>query len=267
MRFQTLFTVLLTAFLSGDSCLAAEAEVRLAPGQTLTIRFPEMPPTLFDMLENKDIKPMMTVFLPQNYDPQRKHPLLIFLGGGNGGQGGDPSVARKLCEEKDFVCVGLPLFKEKIEPVAPGDGAARMLIRAEDCKFAWPFYKTMLARLEEAVPNIDPAHRVLGGFSNGAHTTGGLIDQSDGEVARRFSAFFFVEGGGRMRRYDLLKGRPLLLLYGAKSTRKVRIQQISDVVKSAGVKFTLHEMKDVGHAFPESEYPFVRTWLRGPALE
>ena len=46
----------------------------------------------------------------------------------------------------------------------------------------WSLYKTMLAKLDQTVPNIDPAHRVLGGFSNGAHTTAGLIDQSDGEL-------------------------------------------------------------------------------------
>jgi dienelactone hydrolase len=216
-----------------------------------------MPPTLLDLIENKDIKPMMTVFLPMNYDPQRKHPLLICLGGGNGGQGGNPAVARKLSEEKDFVCVGLPLFKEKVEPAAPGNATARLLIRPEECKFAWPLYKTMLAKLEEVVPNIDPAHRVLGGFSNGAHMTAGLIDQSDSEVARRFSAFLFVEGGGRMQRYDLLNGKPFLMVYGSEKARK-RAQQIYESAVSAGAKATLHEMKGAGHAFPEREYPAVR---------
>jgi predicted esterase len=245
---------------------AEEAAPQLLAGRTFTIQFPEMPPTLYDLLESKDIKPQMTVFLPQNYDPQHKHPLLIFLGGGNGGQGGNPAVARKLTEEKDFVCVSLPLFKEKIVSAAPGNGTARMIIRAEDCKFAWPLYRTMLAKLEAAVPNIDPAHRVLGGFSNGAHAAAGLIDQSDGEVARRFSAFFFGEGGGRLQRYELLKGKPFLMLYGSEKSRN-RAQQIYESALAAGAKATLHEMKNVGHAFPESEYPAVRAWLRGQALE
>jgi hypothetical protein len=65
----------------------------------------------------------------------------------------------------------------------------------------------MLARLDEVVPNIDPEHQVLGGFSNGATATQGLIDQSDGEAAGRFSAFFFVGGGGRLQRVDLLRGQ------------------------------------------------------------
>ena len=34
----------------------------------------------------------------------------------------------------------------------------------------------------------------------------------------------------------------------------------------AGAKAALHEMKGVGHAFPESQYPVVRAWLRGEPL-
>jgi hypothetical protein len=149
--------------------LATEPVQELAPDSTFTITFPELPPTFADLFDHNGIKPMMTVFLPTNYDSSRKHALLIFLGGGTGGTGGNPGVARSLCEEKDFVCVGLPLFKEKVAPPEPGNGLARILIRNPDCKFAWPLYKTMLARLDERVPNLDPAHRILGGFSNGAH--------------------------------------------------------------------------------------------------
>jgi hypothetical protein len=198
------------------SALAAEPAPELMPGSTFTIEFPALPPTFADLMDHNGVKPRMTVFLPFNYDPHGKHPLLIFLNGGSGGTGGNPGVARSLCEGKDFVCVGLPLFKEKVDPPAPGNGLARILIRNPDCKFAWPLYKPMLAKLEELVPNIDPAHRVLGGFSNGAHATSGLIDESDGEVARRFSAFFFVEGGGKLERYDLLKGKAFLWPTGAR---------------------------------------------------
>jgi dienelactone hydrolase len=252
---------LLLAASAATSAPAAEPSPKLAPGITFTIAFPELPPTFADLLDHNHVKPQMTVFLPRNYDPDRKHPLLIFLNGGNGGAGGNPGVARRLAEEKDFICVGLPLFKEKVDPPAPGNAPARRLIRNPDCKFAWPLYKPMLAKLEESVPNIDPAHRILGGFSNGAHATSGLIDESDGEVARRFSAFFFVEGGGKLQRYDLLKGKPFLMAYGSEKSHP-RAQQIYEAAKAAGAKATLHGMNNVGHAFPESEFPAVREWFR-----
>ena len=121
--------------------------------------------------------------------------------------------------------------------------------------------RTMLAKLEEQVPNIDPAHQVLGGFSNGAHAAQGLIDESDGEITRRFSAFFFVEGGGRLKHYDLLKGKPYLMVSSNAKSRP-RAQQICDAAKAAGARTTLI-VEDVGkHDFPVSAYPAVRGWLR-----
>lgn len=245
---------------------AAVSAPQLRPGSLFTVKFPDMPPTLFDLWNKQNVPASMAVFLPKNYDPQRKHPLLIFLNGGDGGQGTNPGVARALSQEQDFVCVDLPLFKKNIDPADPANRAPLMVIRDQDGKFAWPLYRTMLAKLDEMVPNIDPAHRILGGFSNGAHMTGELIDQSDGEIARRFSAFFMVEGGGRTQRYDLIKGKRLLMLYG--SARALpRSQQICDSAKAAGAAATLHEMVGVGHAFPASEYPAVRQWLRGPGME
>ena len=130
----------------------------------------------------------------------------------------------------------------------------------------WPFFKTMLEKLEEVVPNIDAAHRVLGGFSNGAHATAALLDQSDGEVARRFSAFLFVEGGGKLRHYDLLEGKPFLMV-SSNAKSQPRAQQICDAAKAAGAKATLI-VEDVGaHDFPVSAYPAVRSWLREAAME
>ena len=245
---------------------AAATTPQLVPGSTFTIEFPQMPPTLAELLDPKGIPPTMSVFLPRNYDPQRKHPLLLFLQGGDGTRGTSPSYPQMIAEEQDFVCVVLPLFKESVDPAAPANTPPVMIIRDADGKFAWPLYREMLARLEEAVPNLDPDHRILGGFSNGAHMVGEMIDQSDGEIARQFSAFFLVEGGGRMQRYDLLKGKSLLLMYGSPQALN-RIQQMYDSATAAGVKATIHEMSGVGHAFPPEQFPAVREWLRGPGLE
>ena len=241
---------------------AAEPTPRLTPGSTFTVPFPEMPPTFYGQWQKKDVKAQMTVFLPFNYQPGRKHPLLVFLYGGDGENGPNPGIARSLCEGKDFICVSVPLFKAT-DPKAPGGG---YIMRDPDARYMWPFFRTMLAKLEEMVPNIDAAHRVLGGFSNGAHAAQGLIDESDGEITRRFSAFFFVEGGGRLRHYDLLKGKPYLMVSSNAKSRP-RAQQVCDAAKAAGARATL-VVEDVGkHDFPVSAYPAVRAWLRGPAVE
>lgn len=244
---------------------AGDAAPRLAPGAWFTVQFPEMPPTLFALSRNRTDPAQMTVFLPRNYDPQRKHPLLIFLNGGDGGNASNPGVARALTEEQDFVCVALPLFKVSLDPNAPDNAPPLILVRGGDGRYAWPLYKTMLAKLDELVPNIDPAHRVLGGFSNGAHATAALIDGSDGEVTQQFSAFLFGEGGGKLVHYEWLKDKPFLMI-SSNSKSLPRATEIADAAKAAGAQTTLI-FEDIGqHGFPQSAYPKVREWLRGPAL-
>jgi predicted esterase len=232
----------------------------LQPGKTFTIQFPNIPSTLAELLDARGMKPMMTVFLPQNYDPARKYPLLIFLNGGDGSRGNNPGVARALSEEMDFICADLPLFR------VPNFDKTKMVLQSEDGKYMWPFHKQMLEELERVVPNVDTAHIVIGGFSNGAHATGAMIDQSNGEAARMFAAVFLVEGGGHMTQYSLLKGKPLLIVYGGQGPRPERIQEIITAANAGGVELTTYAMKGVGHAFPLWVYPTVRTWLRGPAI-
>lgn len=230
------------------------------PGAWITIPLPQMPPTLANRMGNA-APPRMTIFFPRNYDLRRKHPLLILLSGGDGGTGVNPGIARTISEERDFVCADMPLFK-----ATDPKGAGGMIMRDPDAKYMWPFFRTMLAKLDELVPNLDRAHQVLGGCSNGAHATQGLIDQSDGEIARRFSAFIFVEGGGRLEHYELLKGKPFLMV-SSNSKSRPRAQQICDAAKDAGAKVTL-VFEDIGqHGFPPAAYPAVRTWLRGPAMQ
>ena len=260
MRSHIVYLVLLAASLLAYNGLAAEPAPKLTPGNTFTITFPEMPPTFYDMYAKKDVKAQMTVFLPRNYAPDRKHPLLVFLNGGDGGIGANPGVARALTEEKDFVCVSVPLFKAS-DPKAPRG----YVMQDPDASYMLPFFRTMLAKLETLVPNIDPAHQVLGGFSNGAHATAGLIDESDGEIARRFAAFLFVEGGGRLKHFDLLKGKPFLMVSSNAKSRP-RAQQVCDEAKAAGVRAAF-VCEDVGkHDFPLSAYPAVREWLRGAVM-
>ena len=111
----------------------------LTPGATFTVPFPEMPPTFYDLAQQKDVKAQMTVFLPRNYDAARKHPLLLFLNGGDGGAGGNPGVARALTEEQDFICVSVPLFKAAdYRPAKPGGGGSGYIVTDEDGRRMWP---------------------------------------------------------------------------------------------------------------------------------
>jgi hypothetical protein len=237
--------------------VVAETKPKLAPGSTFSITFPEMPAT-FHMLMHpeKKLPVLISVFLPRNYSAERKFPLLIFLGGGDGGDASNPGIARALSEEKDFICVGVPLFKAD-DPKTPGN----FIVHPPDGAYMWPFFRTMLAKVDAAVPNIDPARQVLGGFSNGAHATAALIDGSNGEITRRFTAFFFAEGGGHLEHYDQLAGKPVLML-ASSAKSKPRAEEILNAATSAGAIGTFI-FQDVGsHAFPKEAYPRVHAWLR-----
>src|SRR5579862_5287952 len=133
------------AALGATSLLAAEPAPRLVPGKTFSVPFPEMPPTFYDLFEKQDVPAQMTVYLPTNYDPGRKYPLLVFLNGWDGGTGTELGVARSLSEGRDFVCVSVPLFKapgfQVSKPNAPSAG---FIIYDPDGKAMWPFFRTML---------------------------------------------------------------------------------------------------------------------------
>ncbi|MEN9677759.1 MAG: hypothetical protein RIS76_3655 [Verrucomicrobiota bacterium] len=263
---QTLFRAA-TAFLllCTTSWCADNATPRLVPGQTFSIRFPDLPPTFYRLDTEEKIPTQMTVFLPTNYDRARKHPLLVFLEGGNGGGATNPKVARALSEERDFVCVILPLFKEKLLPKQPpgkGSNTPRILMHPEEAPYMWPIFKTMLTRLDQVVPNLDPEHQIIGGFSNGAHTIAAMIGDPDCDLSRRFSGFFLVEGGMQIPHFDPLKGKAILMVWGNERLRG-RGQSNCDAALAAGAKASLYVMNNVGHDFPVREYPAVRAWLRG----
>ncbi|MEN6335642.1 MAG: redoxin domain-containing protein, partial [Phycisphaerales bacterium] len=201
-------------------------------------------------------KPMISVYLPKNYDTTNKFPLLVFLEGGTGGIGDQISTPRALAQDMDFICVNMPLFKEA-EAV---ENQRYLFIDDPDAKFAWSVYKKMLARLDETVPNIDPAHRIIGGFSNGGHTTKGIINQSEGEATTYFTAFYFVESGAGLDRFDLLKGKPLLILYGAKNGG-AWADHLFKAAIDAGVKAEVYGMPNTGHDFSPEGKAAVRKWL------
>lgn len=236
----------------------ASPQPALRPGQSFSLQFPDLPPTFDELVESKGIKPQMTVFLPRNYALDRKHPLLVFLNGGTGGRGDNPGIARALVDDTDFVCLSVPLF---IKDRKANSG----VIQDEDGRYMWPHLRTMLERLLQVVPNIDQDHMIMGGSSNGAHAVQGLINESDGEIARRFSAFFIIEGGPRAQRWHLLEGRPYLMVISqGRSLDVMKLYCAS--AREAGVNATLI-CEDIGHhGIPEQAYPAMRAWLRGPAM-
>ncbi|MEM7012886.1 MAG: hypothetical protein AAF585_15530, partial [Verrucomicrobiota bacterium] len=122
------------------------------PGETLTFDFPNLA---------KDFSGNPAKFsakIPADYDPAKPVGLIVFAGGGKGSS--SPSGAAGLTNG-DFVCAGFPYPDNGRNP------AQNNMVGSFD--EVWDYWKPMLAKLEEAVPNIDPRLRIIGGFSNGGH--------------------------------------------------------------------------------------------------
>lgn len=220
--------------------LAAKAP---KPGETLTFEFPDLP---------KDFRGQPAAFkarIPDSYDPAKPVPLMIFLGGGDGGN--EPGAAIGLTRG-EFVCAALPYPDNGRNPAQ-----ANMV---GDFENVWKYWKPMLEKLAEAVPNLDPRLRVIGGFSNGGHAIDGVLGGE--EFTRFFTAYFLIDGGGALpSRYRDAKGRHCYVAWGTKSPNAPNSEEVVRRARRAGMEVVESPMADVGHAFPDTEKTKVIAWL------
>ncbi|MFT5465459.1 MAG: hypothetical protein ACI8UO_000554 [Verrucomicrobiales bacterium] len=213
------------------------------PGETLKFDFPEL------IKDFKGEPASFSVKIPTSYDPGKPIGLMVFLGGGNGSS--SPGGATGLTND-DFVCAGLPY---------PDDGrnpAQDNMVGSFD--EVWEYWQPMLAKLNEAVPNIDPNLRVIGGFSNGAHAIDGVLAEK--EFANAFTAFILIDGGGVLGgNYREVKDKHAYIAWGEKSPAANSSQDVVKRAKRGRMIVVENEMEGVGHAFPASEKVLVKKWL------
>ncbi|MGD2174627.1 MAG: hypothetical protein PVJ27_04420, partial [Candidatus Brocadiaceae bacterium] len=183
---------------------------------------------------------------------------------GSGGNGGTAAPGPAITEGRDFVCARMPLFKESIAPLNDRNRWSRLFID-NDADVIWKAYRVMLQKLHAVVPNVDPSHSAMGGFSNGANTAAVLLNTRPAELLEHVRAFFFIEGGGHLEQYEALSGRPLLLLQGEESGRW--LTRVRDRAREAGAEVHHALMPGVGHGFPAPERVRLRRWLRQSVLE
>lgn len=213
------------------------------PGETLVFDFP-------DLVKDFNGEPAkFSAKIPASYDPSKPVGLMVFLGGGNGSS--SPGGAQELTKD-DFVCVGLPYPDDGRNPAQ-----ANMVGSFDE---VWDYWKPMLAKLEEAVPNLDPKLRVVGGFSNGGHAIDGLLAEK--EFASAFTAFILIDGGGALGgSYREVKDRHAYIAWGQTSPNLDNSKSVVKRAERARMIVAEHEMEGVGHAFPASEKELVRKWL------
>lgn len=234
------------------------------------IEFPNLGPTLVELSTGERSVPTLLYQLPENFEPNKKFPVIVFLTGGTGSgqRSGGLGRARALVGRNHFIAVSLPLYRNTgaLDPEAAFND---LLIGTDDYPVIEKAYSEMLAKFFDTVPQAMKTGNVMGGFSNGAHTTSVLLSCQDKPTLRHFSHFIFADGGvwlsGLLR--QSMKDRRFLGLYGdtdSSWTRPVIIQQFLNMKAAADaqkIDFELIVMEGVGHKFPAEYNVRVKEWI------
>jgi len=251
--------------LVGGPLLAPAAEFRA--GDVVRSEFPDLPDTLYTMASGEKTVPTMTIRFPANYSADRKFPLFIWLWGGHGGDGSGCGAGPTITEDRDFIFVGMPLFKESIVKTEPFKGMA--INPKRDADVIRTAYGAMVRKLYAAIPNIDTAGNTIGGTSNGAHTIATVFETGDAYLMERLHNVIFAEGGFWLKRVENLKGKRLLVMHGDQGgdVRAEIIREADALMQRAEqqkIDATRIVMENTGHDLPKSFMPRIKDWLYAP---
>lgn len=229
---------------------APPAGDEVKPGATLTLEFPELPK------DRKDQTAACNVRLPADFDPAKPFGLVVWLGGGDGGN--QPSGS--FVPEGPFVLAGLPYPKGANNP-----GQANMVGEYEK---VWEFHRAMINRIHEKIPNLKKEWSVIGGFSNGGHSIDGMLRIRDkaGALADYFGVFVIADGGGGYASedgsYPSLEGKHAYVCWGETSPNAANSEGVAKDFKGRRAETVASEMAATGHEFAAFEQEKVKEWLK-----
>lgn len=232
------------------------------PNTEITKVFPRLKRPLLAQIEGEDWESQVSVYFPENYNTQAQFPVLVWLGGGAGSLGNNLKLARQITQNRDFVCVNLPLYKRRVEPLAADESNAwgRLIVQQEDSGVIWQQYRVLLDAVLRSVPNLDRSKIFLGGFSNGANTTAVLLNDPNLNLFQYFNHFILVEGGNMLSSFSRVQGHPLLILEGDERQPRffeAAFEAMEEEVPN--VEYIL--MEETGHELPERYQAELRRWM------
>ena len=244
----------------------------LKPGTRMILKFPDLPQTLYAMQSGQEAETQAYLALPENYSPERKFPLFVFLYGGHGGPGAGPGRGQQIMENKDCIFVNLPLFKKKIDPSGPFKGL--LITTEQDGETICQAYTAMLKKVYDNIPNIDTAHNIIGGMSNGAHSIVAMFEQGDAYLMSTFQNLVLIEGGWySIKTFDRYQCKGILYLHGDYAGqddwlgKKMRedlpkaVKKLEDAITAHHLNATGLVMKDTGHDMPTKFDADVKAWV------
>ena len=231
-----------------------ELKALAAPGASMKFHFPEL------TVDRHGALAACNLTLPAEYETTKKYPLVVWLGGGDGGN----TPSKSFLPAGEFILAGLPYPKGANNPAQ-----ANMV---GDYAKVWTYHRFMLDEIAKVIPNIDKSRSIIAGFSNGGHSIDGMLRLSSGpKLTDYFGIFIFADGGGTAytSKGNLpdLKGKFAYACWGGeKGSNKPATSQLPKALKAKGATVVGSEMVGVGHSFDASEHPKVAEWLEKVAL-
>lgn len=228
----------------------------------------ELPPNLMSMFTGKEVNSVLQYQLPDNYSTAKQYPLVLYIPGGHGKQGGNMKHAMDIANGHECVVATLPLFQADVDK---SEAVKGIIVSFSDYPVISSAYKTMLGKLYEAVPNIDHAKSAMVGFSNGAITIAILVSSHDEYILEHFQHYCIVDHG-MFHLTDLHKSptkkKRFLIYVGDKKEmgRALKIRGaalLEDSSKLLGIDLEHRILTDTGHKLTLDCKKDIGTWIFG----
>ncbi|WP_269542963.1 hypothetical protein [Cerasicoccus fimbriatus] len=223
---------------------------RVRPGNTFAVSAPELSGM------NGGNAPEIGVRIPENYDPTKPSPLLMWYTGGGGSS--DPNKANGIVDFKEFIVLAMPYPNKKFPRIAVNDG---------DIDKHWEMQQPLLQKVIELIPNIDPNVRIVAGTSSGAHNIGSGLDQKWDGFCDYFNAFVLHEGGTSPDMEFRGASRKLVLVvYGEKSKSREWQEYFNGKIEEARAKLTMIPIESEGHGLGGEGKKAIAGWIKDVAI-
>lgn len=202
------------------------------------------------------------VFVPKNYTPEKKYPVILFLHGagerGNDGlkqtQVGLGPIVKQDADTFPFIVV-FPQAENMKESLLGG-----WLANTDDAKRAVKILDTVMKDYA-----VDPDKQILTGWSMGGYGTWSLAAADP----TRWSAVAPLAGGGTSAEAAKLKDVPLWAFHGAddRAILPVESEKMIAALKEVGGTPRYTEVPDIGHDVWKVAYTKpLFDWMQNPGL-
>lgn len=239
-RFVTLCLACLITF-----SVSAQEKFDLVPGKHFVVPMPELGPT-WDKKQGR-----FGVRLPTNYTPDKQFPAIVYFGGGNGSDNAG-FYGNMLKDDWVFICL-----------TYPSDG------RGWGADMDW--YKPMIDKAHQVVPNINTDLIIASGFSSGGGASSHLIQTYAG--MSYFCAAIPTGLATVPRTFPKTpkqRGFPLLVVIGENDTQHDRLgwcKKYYENAKNQGLDAEIYIEKGVGHSVKGQAKKKINEWIQAKVLQ